>query len=511
MEPERKIEKQLRAFAKKRRADAGDEFALHPATRRLLQGEVARRRPPPEAETGWLNLWTVLRRGLAPILFVVVVAVLGAALLLPALSKSKSRAQNMSAASNLKQLGMAAQIYAGENKNRLPVSLAALQRLAGSNTLIDPASGRAFVYVAGGREADSLQPDSVLAYSPTDAKSRAVLFADGRVELMPRDKFSELTNRGLLQLAANYPASAPVAAPAAGQPATVALSTTAGSNHAFDQPMARASAPTINENLGAPKVEIAGPDQKEVSKSAAREMLAASGAVAEKKRGDDTLTWVAKDAGADRSAVAANMLQSNFAAAPPVTQAYLNSNGQQLFRNSAATRKAQAVLANFLLQQNGSAISVVDGDGSVYNGTLLAGDNSARELELKDTAKTDRFEQTKLNTKSPAPGALAQAAQNQFIQNNYFRVSGRNRSLGQNVVFTGNFVTISNLAPSAPTGIARNFGGGVADGGKGGQKTLQNQFANGVPPGALSNLRIAGTALIDSTNSIEINAVPVAP
>ena len=42
-EPERPIEKLLRAAAKKRRDEAGAPFELHPATRRLLQGEVARK------------------------------------------------------------------------------------------------------------------------------------------------------------------------------------------------------------------------------------------------------------------------------------------------------------------------------------------------------------------------------------------------------------------------------------------------------------------------------------
>ena len=44
MEPERKIEKLLRAYAKKRRAEAGDSLKLHPANRRILQDEAAR--PP---------------------------------------------------------------------------------------------------------------------------------------------------------------------------------------------------------------------------------------------------------------------------------------------------------------------------------------------------------------------------------------------------------------------------------------------------------------------------------
>src|SRR5712692_1133074 len=44
-EPNRKMDELLKSYAKKRRADAGAPLELHPATRRLLQSEVARLRP----------------------------------------------------------------------------------------------------------------------------------------------------------------------------------------------------------------------------------------------------------------------------------------------------------------------------------------------------------------------------------------------------------------------------------------------------------------------------------
>src|SRR5215472_4789803 len=44
-EPERPIEKLLRDAAQKRRDEAPASFEPHPATRRMLQGEVARRYP----------------------------------------------------------------------------------------------------------------------------------------------------------------------------------------------------------------------------------------------------------------------------------------------------------------------------------------------------------------------------------------------------------------------------------------------------------------------------------
>ena len=42
MEPERNIEKELKAYAQQRRAEAGALPELHPATRKLLQDEAAR-------------------------------------------------------------------------------------------------------------------------------------------------------------------------------------------------------------------------------------------------------------------------------------------------------------------------------------------------------------------------------------------------------------------------------------------------------------------------------------
>ena len=52
MPEERDIEKSLRAWAKRRREDAGAPLDLHPATRKLLQDEVSRLKPGPRREAG---------------------------------------------------------------------------------------------------------------------------------------------------------------------------------------------------------------------------------------------------------------------------------------------------------------------------------------------------------------------------------------------------------------------------------------------------------------------------
>ena len=52
-----KIEELLKGYAKKRRDELGAPIELHPAVRKMLQGEVARQRPAPPAERkGFLSV-----------------------------------------------------------------------------------------------------------------------------------------------------------------------------------------------------------------------------------------------------------------------------------------------------------------------------------------------------------------------------------------------------------------------------------------------------------------------
>ena len=204
MEPERKIEKLLRAYAKKRRAQAGDPLTLHPATRRMLQDEVARRKAKPgDEEEVSVTLWELFRQRWALFAGFAVIVFFGAALFLPALSASKRKAQALQFISNLKEIGLAVQMAADENHGRLPLSLDVLtNQLVSDKILTDPESGKPFIYLAGGQKLDGLSSNSVLAYSPAEKKGHPVLFADGRVEVVNGMRLAELTNHGLSQLAA---------------------------------------------------------------------------------------------------------------------------------------------------------------------------------------------------------------------------------------------------------------------------------------------------------------------
>lgn len=90
-EPERKIEKLLRAFARRRRADVGEPFQIHPATRNLLQREVAQRaKAAPQKENFLARIFFVPRPRLVFAVSVLAVVAIAAGLLIPSLTKQKA-------------------------------------------------------------------------------------------------------------------------------------------------------------------------------------------------------------------------------------------------------------------------------------------------------------------------------------------------------------------------------------------------------------------------------------
>jgi type II secretory pathway pseudopilin PulG len=470
MEPERKIEKLLRAYAKKRRAGAGDLLKLHPAARRLLQGEVARRAPKPDEEEPSVTLWESFRQRWALFAGFALVIFFGAALFLPALSSSKKKAQAVTAMNNLRQIGLAAQIAAGDNNGKLPASLDALTNELGSDKILtDPESGKPFIYVASGEKLDGLSSNSVLAYSLADKKGHAVLFADGRVEVVNSSKFSELTNRGLTELALAKD-SVRRQFTETSEAITVASGTAAAAPPVPGQTKPGADRSDVKlADLGntAPSVGELAANAPAAGAPTADRLATAHGAA-----GNYSTTQT-------KSVQFASTVGQNF-----------DSSAQNSFKNTAA------VLANFQVQQNGNAIRVVDADGSVYDGALQPEKMVAQKEQVSAGTVSLPMDQEKSSTSHDEP---------QMAQNYFFRVAGTNLTLKQNVVFAGNLLANSGATANLQQANNRNgnFGGGGSIGGQ-----LQSVLTNQLP---WSNSRIAGTAVVDDTNSIEINAVPQAP
>ncbi len=124
--------------------------------------------------------------------------VLGA-MLLPALAAAKRKAQRINSINNLKEIGLAARVFAGDNGDRLPLSFDEMKNELGTDKITyDTETGQRYTYLGGGMSVDSLKPDSVLAFSPIYNGHCNVLFADGSVSQMTDGKFAELSQRGLV-------------------------------------------------------------------------------------------------------------------------------------------------------------------------------------------------------------------------------------------------------------------------------------------------------------------------
>ncbi|HWH72227.1 MAG TPA: hypothetical protein VNT26_22885, partial [Candidatus Sulfotelmatobacter sp.] len=116
-------------------------------------------------------------RGAVGVLLVFAVLAILAAMMLPALSRAKSKAQRISAVNNLKQIGLAAKTWSLDNGAMLPPSFDSMKNELGTDKVtVDPATGQPFIYVGTGKS--DTNPEAIIAYSPSDANGRAVLFAD---------------------------------------------------------------------------------------------------------------------------------------------------------------------------------------------------------------------------------------------------------------------------------------------------------------------------------------------
>ncbi|MEJ0088802.1 MAG: hypothetical protein WDM80_03480 [Limisphaerales bacterium] len=463
----------LRAYAKKRRADAGDPLKLHPATRRLLQGEVARKKPrsnrpnrPDDEEAMSVSLLELFRQRWALLTSFALVVFFGAALFLPALSKAKRKAASITAMNNLKQIGVAAQMAANENYGKLPASLETLTNgLASDKILTDPQTGKPFVYVAGGERLDVLSSNAVLAYSPENKKTHTVLFADGRVEIVNGAKFSELTNRVVTEFVlARGSAPRQLAEPQA--TVTVAAGNVVAAPSA--QSLSKAETDRSREALSDTVATTTGTGMLAVNSPAPAASASAG---------------LAKDFGAQTGSI-------QFAA----TQDF-NSSTQNSFKNTRAPAKAASVLANFQVQQAGNAIRVVDSDGSVYDGELQPENEKKEQIPAGTLQAPGERAKTIARRDEPQMTQNSQAAQNYF-----FRVTGTNLTLKQNVVFAGNVVANSKAGQNQQ----QAYDNKGAAGGAQSQSMLKNQLL-------WSNSRIAGTAVVANTNNIEINAEPQSP
>jgi hypothetical protein len=505
MEPERKIEKWLKAYAKKRRTQAGEPFKLHPTTRQLLQSEAARDKPKPEDGDESVSLWEVIRQRWAILLSFAACIFLVGIILLPVTYSAKKKAATLASASGAREIGSAANAPAAASEDKFQAS-------------------------------PSEKKDLDLAHNGlAGEESNTVLLADDRKALVNRDTEYATNN-----------APSPTVAMTVTPSAAPGLSESIQATPLEVSPAAPATPPApivASENFAVAK-------QSESSTSVTNSL---KGSYARLPAGPPLVAAAAPSGSFPNSQLAKQSLGTVPAAAPPAEmpsseQSAMTSWGQSqlqsepgtvaslkleemqnVFKNSIEPSQASPVLSNFQVQQNGNAIRLVDQDGSFYDGSLELANQTVEKSEDQAALNANtRAVQNAVTVVAGLPSQQITAAQDalQLAQNYFFHVYGTNRTVKQTVSFTGrltmNFVPTSNakLSFRLTDNTANTGGGGFGGGGGGGGGGVtvggvldrtKSEATNQMTQLPWSSLRITGTAVINQTNRIQVDAAPVLP
>lgn len=229
----------------------------------------------------------------------------------------------------------------------------------------------------------------------------------------------------------------------------------------------------------------------------------------------------------------------------------MSSNTGQRYRNAALMKNEKksdqlTVLDEFTVAQNGEVLTIVDRDGSIYNGFARLAPESRQNFAGNNRIEHENPVQSVPNTGNGgrAGAALDQRAMNRaFVQTqnapattldiegqsqvspqsqlnfnaiemaNYdFRVEGTNRSLNQRVVFTGN---ISHVSQNGMVSLADNnlqTGSNVSNSQTFRQQQNVTQFNqsysnNGQQLPTMNNY-INGRVVVGNKREVELNALP---
>ncbi len=493
-EPERPIEKLLRAAAKKRRDEAGAPFELHPANRRLLQGEVARMFANAGRQTRTLaellgRLWPRFAWGVA----IFAVLAVAAYVLLPFPGKGKPEAllaRNEPTPQAAPAKRPPSPAPAMEPAAPAPIVLEAKANPTADTFANAPQPAPASAARQLGVERHPLAADSL---SPqTESEAREQLIAPAASPTANRDNAAE----GMITASGGT---------AAQPPAEIA-------NGAFDRRFGLAGNPSAPANMPAvaaapPPVAMTAPPASAVTADEARKL-------ADEKAAGTVLAYQSAAAmpsgGAVNSATAPTYLFKSISGgrheAKDVAVAQWFSQVAPGGKTKAAltdnSTAIHRVLASFQVEQAGPELRIVDGDGSVYCGYVrLAGTaRRQRSAEAEASAVTAASGVTRAALEEK-PAASLEA--DQLPPPNYFfRVAGTNRSLHEKVVFTGNLIAATN-SPSFPQGT--NFLRLGSD--------LSGSQIGAAQPKLLLllNSRISGKLIIGNSKPVEINALPTSP
>ncbi len=463
MDQNRPIEKLLRRYAEKRRDEAGAPLELHPASRRLLQGEVSRQFPRIGAggANALAGFFVALRRR-----WVYATALLGVGLIAAAMFLRQDNEPRLAATARGQDLAkneFAPAAVTGKDAALKVREAEATRRPATSTPAAAPVAELAL---------NQLSPTPPIPREDAARKSGEA----SALEFSGGTERRGLLDDGSAQIASSATrAENPGSRRFAEAPATTALTGAVGGERQLAEVARARSVPT-----GYNSDPSVGRDPGTTPPASAASRTLADASVAFESR--TAPAPLARGGGVVRDRTS------------PVSQSFANlapTEPQTLVRSAATP---SSVLVNFQVEQSGDQLRVIDSDGSTYLGQLITtpgfgGGGGGTGEQLSRTAS--RF--------AEPPTTVVPAARWQSAQDYFYRVAGTNRTLNQQVVFIWNFVAMTNALADSKT---KALGGSLNQG----DLKSPQQF-----PALLQNSKINGRAQINAAKEIEINAVPVGP
>src|ERR1035437_8001985 len=484
-EPERPIERLLRAAAKKRRDESGAPLELHPATRRLLQGEVARKYAKPGREKRGFaemlgQLWPRFAGGAA----IFAVLALAVYVLVPGPDNGKPKAllaknEPFLRVQQAKQpLPSASAEVATTPASPTPAPSAVPQAVAFADK---PAPALATPARRLGTEQEELPKDRIAM--PVELAAGKKVTAAAAPQLADRKEVAEAKVEASVGPVAQVPAGA----------VSGALERRYGVGRQPVPPARLTAAPAAATVVAADEsASLAG--DKAAQPGFAYKSLAEVASANRPKPASTTTDSLLRYAAEDRSGAKPGSTTQWFAQVTPESKTKL------ALADKAAP--AHPVLASFQVEQAGPALRIVDGDGSVYSGYVQIAAAARRQRSTKAESSTGTRAPQTLGAVIEEIPTASRDSDHSAQPSYFFRVAGTNRSLNKKVVFTGNLTMATNLVLLQAATNYLKLGGGV-----GGFQASAPQ------PGVLPLLqsRILGKVVVGNGKAVEINAIPTSP
>jgi hypothetical protein len=406
MEPERPIEKLLRAFTKKRRDQAGDSMQLRPATRQRLQQEISRRSAAKSGGGFLSNLFFGFRPRLAFALCSIAILVIGGGIFLASFGNKKNHSQLASANST-----------SPKTPNPEPTAPAFAP---------PPAAAPVVAYDEQDKRG-AISTDKPSGASETPAKE--ITLPPNALKLVTTAKNGA------------EPSNSPVGVTVASAPSAIYKTESASAD-------SLSGARDLNKDVANRAPQPMTPPAETAPARIATPTLAQR-EQEKKSEAQKQPSYAAAPSAAFRESAKFDA----FAQLPVASQAYNRMDnppdGKRAFRS---VNVPAPVLTSFRLEQNGRDLRVVDADGSIYTGAV--------EIARQESAAPAAFGGPPKNKPVAAPSTKtsSQAA----AQNYFFSVAGTNRNLNQNVVFSGNLIPLTNILSLRSNAGA--FGGALRTG-----------------------------------------------